>query len=187
MQLFAMYFRHNHARRHGAFAQHGRGFANAPFHRNPFVQRGGGFGNVVRTIFKASVPALKFIGQQLLGNTLARNVGTSLKQSALRGVQSVARDVLAGKNVAQSFNNSLARARRDVAETVRAHSNTSGGDLNVVTAVKRKAAARPAAAARRDRWQQRAPAKKRVRTSVFTNVEGNDGGGGGRGGSSGED
>ena len=177
-----MHFRHQHTNRLGGFAQYGRGFGSNPFRRNPYIQHGAGFGNILRSIVKASVPALKFFGQQLASNQVVRNVGTSLKRSALQGVQELAKDVLAGKNIKQSFNNSLAQARRDVAATVKAHAanksapSTAGGedDLRVVKAAKRKAP-------RIDRWKRRTPVVRRSKGSLWADDD-SDGGTSGGGG-----
>jgi len=62
--------------------------------------------------FIKSLPALKFIGKQILGSQIARDVGSSLKNSTFRGLRNVAIDAVRGNNVRESFTRELGKHGR---------------------------------------------------------------------------
>jgi hypothetical protein len=146
---------------HGGFGFQNRrrnqryGYSGYGFRRKP-LQHGQGIGTFLSGLARWAMPALK----QMAGNPLVRDLGSTLKNSALRGVRNLATDVLAGADAKQSLSNSLHLAKRDVAKTVQDH---VGGDnvaaADPTTVVKRRVQKRAAAAAvapvRRDRWQDR--------------------------------
>jgi DNA-directed RNA polymerase specialized sigma24 family protein len=78
--------------------------------------------------FIKSLPALKFIGKQILGSQIARDVGSSLKNSTFRGLRNVAIDAVRGNNVRESFTRELGKARQDIAKALGA--KTSDAKVN---------------------------------------------------------
>lgn len=94
-------------------------------HRRPYVQRGRGIGNMLGQGFIKSLPALKFIGKQILSSQIAKDVGSSLKNSTYRGLRNVAVDAVRGNNVRESFTRELGKARQDIAKALGVKSSDS--------------------------------------------------------------
>lgn len=88
-------------------------------HRGPFIQRGRGIGSLLGSLFRGIVPALKALGTSLLSSPVTKAIGNTAKDAAIETGIKMAADAIEGKNMKQSLDENLLKARKRVAESIR--------------------------------------------------------------------
>lgn len=108
-----------------------------------------------------------------------REIGSSLRDTALQGVKQVTADTLAGRNIKSSINNSISRARADIARTIENDlDRQQGKSVAAATTVKPGVVAASAKPAKKRRLVQMVARRripvKRMRRSVFEDLTDDD-------------
>jgi hypothetical protein len=85
-------------------------------------QRGRGLGSLLGSLFKAVVPAMKTLGnlgRKALTSTVAKDLGKSAVNSAMKTGVDAAVDLLEGNDVKEGFKKNVKSARVDAAQILR--------------------------------------------------------------------
>ena len=89
------------------------------YHRGPYIQRGKGLGNFLGSILKRAIPVISSIGKSILGSPVTRNVASAAKQAAIDTSLGLVSDAIEGKNLGQSVQENVGRARTRIAKSLR--------------------------------------------------------------------
>jgi hypothetical protein len=88
------------------------------FHQGPYLQRGGGLGNIFGSLFKAIIPAASKLGRNIIKSPLTKSILKSAKDTAVEGGLTLASDALRGRDMGESVQKNLKRARSRVADAI---------------------------------------------------------------------
>jgi hypothetical protein len=88
------------------------------YHKGPFIQRGGGLGNIFGSLFKSVIPVLSRVGKSILRSPTAQSVLKSAKDAAIQGGVNLAVDALRGNDVIDGVQQSVKNARNSIADAI---------------------------------------------------------------------
>lgn len=83
-------------------------------HRGSFSQRGRGLGNIFGSLMRAVVP----IGKSIFKSPITKSILRTVRDTALEGGVSMASDALRGRDVGESFQDSLGTAKNRLADSL---------------------------------------------------------------------
>lgn len=83
------------------------------------MQRGRGIGNLLGSLFRSAVPAIKSLGKSIFSSNVVKDVGKSLANSAVKGGLNFAADALDGQNLKESLSSNVGEAKSALAKVLR--------------------------------------------------------------------
>lgn len=92
------------------------------YHVGPRYQRGRGLGSIFGALFRGLAPIAKLglrAGKSFIANPAVRQFGQSALNMARESAKNIALDVLEGRNVKDSAQEELEKARSKIASTLR--------------------------------------------------------------------
>ena len=92
------------------------------YHLGPRYQRGRGLGSIFSALFRGLAPVARLgirAGKSLIANPLVRQLGQNAFDAAKASARNVAMDVIEGKNLKDSVQQELEKARNKISTTLR--------------------------------------------------------------------
>lgn len=92
------------------------------YHSGPRYQKGRGLGNIFMSMFRGLAPIARLgmqAGKNLLSSPLAKKLGNAALDVAKASASTMAADLVEGKNMNESMQQELEKARTKIATTLR--------------------------------------------------------------------
>ncbi len=92
------------------------------YHSGPRYQKGRGLGNIFMSMFRGLAPIARLgmqAGKKILSSPLAKKLGNAALDVAKTSATSLAADLVDGKNMNESMQQELEKARSKIATTLR--------------------------------------------------------------------
>lgn len=96
----------------------------------PYIQRGRGLGTFISSMWKTTAPFLKNIGSSLVKSPLVKDVGKSLKDTAITSGLEMAADALSGKKTPrESLGATVQAAKSNIATVMKSRAKENRKEL----------------------------------------------------------